>query len=131
MSVKVRTWRRTRVYTGDSGVEIRVAPGRKSPFRFRREIISQRGNATGLSVTTIIVNNAAHGYTRATQMTAAVYSPRRRKKCLLAFLAFRVPRPFTAFDSARLLLRKNGKYERGYDYSRRFNDKVRNAEIIT
>lgn len=68
MSVKVRTWRRTRgIYTageGDSGVEVRVAPGRKSPFRFRREIISRRGNATGLSVATIIVNNAAREYSR-------------------------------------------------------------------
>lgn len=62
MSVKVRTYETHVGICGDSGVEVRVASGRKSPFRFRREIISQRGNATGLSVTTIMVNNAVRGY---------------------------------------------------------------------
>lgn len=62
MSVKVRTYETHAVICGDSGVEVRVTSGRKSPFRFRREIISQRGNTTGLSVTTIMVNNAVRGY---------------------------------------------------------------------
>lgn len=62
MSVKVRTYETHAGICGDSGVEVRVASGRKSPFRFRREIISQRGNATGLSVTTIMVNNAVRRY---------------------------------------------------------------------
>lgn len=64
MSVKVRTYETHAVICEDSGVEVRVASGRKSPFRFRREIISQRGNATGLSVTTIMINNAVRGYSR-------------------------------------------------------------------
>lgn len=83
---------------GNSGVEVRVVPGRKSPFRFRREIISQRGNATGLSVTTIIVNNAARGYSRVTQMTA-VYTSLCWGMFTRAFLA----RAFTAFDNMRLV----------------------------
>lgn len=62
MSVKVRTYETHAGIRGDSGVEVRVVSGRKSPFRFRSEIISQRGNATGLSVTTIMVNNAVRGY---------------------------------------------------------------------
>lgn len=62
--MKVRTYETHAVICEDSGVEVRVASGRKSPFRFRREIISQRGNATGLSVTTIMVNNAVRGYSR-------------------------------------------------------------------
>lgn len=72
---------------GDSGVEVRVAPGRKSPFRFRREIISRRGNATGLSVATIIVNNAAREYSRnANDCSVFFFSPFFRT-CLLAFLS--------------------------------------------